>query len=158
MEVVVKTRIVCFGNDIMRDDAVALRVGAELRRALAERGAAVDVVESAVAGYDLLDLLQGWERVILVEAVRLPGHEAGEVLELDPFVQGGALRLCSAREGIVRIVMEAGEKLGLAMPRVLVLYGIQGEDLCTFGEGLTPSVAAAVPRAVDAILRRLGPE
>jgi hydrogenase maturation protease len=147
MEVVVKTRIVCFGNDITRDDAVALRVGAELRRALAERGAAVDVVESAVAGYDLLDLLQGWERVILVEAVRLPGHEAGEVLELDPFVQGGALRLCSAREGI-----------GLAMPRVLVLYGIQGEDLCTFGEGLTPSVAAAVPRAVDAILRRLGPE
>ena len=151
-----RTRVICFGNAIMRDDGAAIHVARELRAALEKAGADVDVVESAVAGYDLLELMQDWERVILVEAVQLADREAGALLELNPLDDETYLRLCSSREGNIPTVMAAGEKLGYSMPREILLYGIQGEDLCTFGEGLSPLVAAAVPRVVSKILEKVG--
>lgn len=147
-----KTRVICFGNPVLRDDGVGIHVAKALREVLDEEVGELDVVESAVAGYALLDLMQDWERVILVEAVKLEDHQPGDVIQLDPLDDKLYLRLCSPREGNINLVMEAGKKLGYAMPEEIVLFGVQGEDLCTFGDELTPKVAAAVSQVVDKVL------
>lgn len=137
---------------MLRDDGVGIHVAKALREVLAENGEELDVVESAVAGYALLELMQDWERIILVEAVQLEEHQPGDVIKLDPLADKLYLRLCSPREGNIAMIMEAGNKLGYAMPDEIVLFGVQGEDLCTFGDDLTPKVAAAVSHVVDTVL------
>lgn len=150
-----KTRIICFGNDIMRDDGAALHVARALSARLEQEGIEADVVESAVAGYELIDLLRGCDRVILVESIQQEGRLPGEVIRIDG--SDTQLRLCSLREANLPVVLEAGTKLGFDMPDEITVYGIQGEDLLTFGQELTSAVAAAVPRAVDQILAELSP-
>jgi hydrogenase maturation protease len=147
-----KTRVICFGNTVLRDDGVGIHVAKALREVVEQRGLELDVVESAVAGYALIDLMQDWEQVILVEAVQLEDHEPGDVVRLDPLEEKLYLRLCSPREGNLPMLMEAGAKLGYAMPREVVFFGVQGEDLCTFGEDLTPKVEEAVPKVVEEVL------
>ena len=150
-----KTRVICLGNETMRDDGAAIHVARELRNRASERGLELDVVESAVAGYDLLELMEGWERVIFVEAVQLADRAPGDVVRLDPLDPTHQLRLCALREATIPEVMGVGAKLGRPMPSELVLLGVQGEDLCSFGEALTPAVAQAVPRAADRVLAEL---
>lgn len=147
-----KTRVICLGNETLRDDGVAISVAEELRRRAGEGNGALDVVESAVAGYDLLELLDGWDRVIFVEAVQLADRKPGEVVRLDPLDSSRQLRLCSLREATIAEVLAAGAKLGRSMPSDLVLLGVQGEDLCSFGSELSPLVAEAVPRVADQVL------
>ena len=147
-----RTRVICFGNPVLRDDGVGIHVAKVLRERVDEGVADFDVIESAVAGYALLDLMRDWERVILVEAVQLPDHEPGEIVDIDPNDDQLYLRLCSPREGSLPMLMTAGAKLGYAMPEHIEIFGVQGEDLRTFGEDLSPAVAAAVPRVVERVL------
>lgn len=151
-----KTRVICLGNETMSDDGAAIHVARALRERLPEEERGFDLIESAVAGYDLLELLDGFDRVIFVEAVKLPDHQPGDVVRLDPMKNARQLRLCSLREATIAEVMAAGRKLGHSMPVELVLLAVQGEDLCTFGEQLTPAVASAVGRAADAVLSEVG--
>jgi hydrogenase maturation protease len=50
-----------------------------------------------------------------------------------------------------------GRGAGLTLPRDedLVIIAIEVEDVLTFGETCTPAVAAAIPRAVEAVLAEL---
>lgn len=147
-----KTRIICFGNEIMNDDAAGLHVARRLRELLDRGELEADVIESAVAGYDLIEMMRDWDRVVLVEAVKLADTQVGEVLRLDPKTEAAPLRLCALRDAGVNTMLTAGEKLGYRMPTDVVLVGIQVEDLCTFGTTLGPAVAAAIPRAVERVV------
>ncbi|MFH1177009.1 MAG: hydrogenase maturation protease [Acidobacteriota bacterium] len=148
-----RTRVIGLGNPILSDDGVGLQVA----RALAARlGASdVDVVESEVAGFALLELLDTWERVILVDAVMLPGMRPGTVVRLGPEDLATSLRLRSVHEIDLPTALALGTRLGFAMPKEIVIIAIQAEDTLTFGETLTPRVAAALPRAVERILEEL---
>ena len=54
------------GNDILGDEAVGLLAARRLRALLPE---SVDVVESGGGGLDLLDVLEGYDRAILLDSI-----------------------------------------------------------------------------------------
>ena len=57
-----KILVIGLGNSILSDDAIGLHVAEQVRL----RGpAGVEVVQSETAGYALLELMTGYERVIL---------------------------------------------------------------------------------------------
>jgi hydrogenase maturation protease len=151
-----RTRIICFGNPIMTDDAVGIHIARGLREKLSARASDVDVVESAVAGLALLELMTGWERVVLVDAVQLPDHKPGDVVRLDPHTGPLSLRLCSVHELDVRTVLSVGPQMGYAMPSQVVMIGVQALDLCTFSDKLSTAVEVAVPGAIDRVLAEAG--
>lgn len=138
--------ILCLGNALRRDDAVALHVA----RALAAAPPAGAVVAtSARAGLYLLDDMEGYDRVVVVDAVRTGGHPAGEVHAL-------ALEELHAPAGPSPHAVGLPSALALAraagapVPSRVWLVLVEVEEMETIGEGLTPAVAAAVPRAVEA--------
>ena len=63
-----------------------------------------------------------------------------------------SLRLRSVHEIDLPTVLALGRHLGLPMPEEVVIFGIQAEDACTFGESLTASVTSGMQKAVDLIL------
>jgi hydrogenase maturation protease len=136
--------VLCLGNPLRGDDAVALHVAWALERA-PEPGA--EVRTSSRSGLYLLDDMEGFEQVVVVDAVQTGAHPPGQVhaLPLEALhAPGGpsphALGLPSA--------LQLARAAGAPVPRHVELVLVEAVELAEVGEGLSPAVAAAVPRAV----------
>lgn len=151
------TRIIGLGNAILTDDGVGIYTVREISRRFTEPGfqRKVDIVESEVAGFDLMELMAGWERVILVDSVQFAGLKSGTVIRIDPGDLHTSLRLRSVHDIDLPTVLELGRRLGLAMPENLTIFGIQVEDLHTISECLTQTAQMGMKKAVDLIIGEL---
>ncbi len=149
-----KTLILGLGNTILTDDGIGIHVV----RAVAGRCPdGVDLAESSAGGLRLLDLVAGYERVILVDALRAAEGRPGDVhvLRMDS--------LCVSEHSdcthdlTLPGALALGRKLGMALPadQNIAIVAIQAEDVTTFGERCTPAVEAAIPRAVEAVLEEV---
>jgi Ni,Fe-hydrogenase maturation factor len=56
----------------------------------------------------------------------------------------------------LRQLLKLGQELGLYLPKKIDIYAIAIEEANTFGEGCTPRISEAIPRAVGAIVVDLG--
>ncbi len=152
-----KTRVIGLGNTILSDDGVGVYTAREVRRVLDEHGSAdsVNVVESEVGGFDLMELMAGWDRVILVDSIQFDGVTPGTLLELDPQDLRTSLRIRSVHDIDLPTVLKLGRLMGLQMPGQVLIYAIQAEDAHTLGETMTPPVRQAMAKAVDVVLDRI---
>ncbi len=132
--------VIGLGNDDRGDDAAGL----EVVRALGGRTLEfARVVEGPREATGLLDLWRGAERVIVVDAVR-SGRPPGSVVrvEVGPHGIPSSVRPSSTHGLSLAEAVGLGIALG-AMPRSLVVYGVEAGDLAA-GRGLSGSVARAV--------------
>ena len=148
------TRIIGLGNSILRDDGVGIYAVRELGRRLENdrRHSGIDIVETEVGGFSLMELMTGWERVILVDALQFEALEPGTVIRIRPGDLHTSLRLRSVHDIDLPTALELGRRLGLPMPQDITVFGIQAEDAVTFGECLTNAAARGLKEAVDLIL------
>lgn len=146
-----QTRIIGLGNSILTDDGIGITVVNELQKL--PEGCGLDVVTSEAAGLALLELMSGWDRVVIVDAIKFDNLEPGTILRLDPADLRTSLRLRSVHEIDLPTALEFGRKLNIPMPEEVEIIGIQADDLLSFGETLTPALADAVAPAVELILQ-----
>ena len=143
------TLIVGLGNPLRGDDGIGPRVIEEVtRRGLPE---GVSSLDGGTGGFDLLNVLEGWERVVIVDAADV-GREPGQFVRFTPeqarFVETtGSHSLHHAGLGEVLALANA---LGQALPEMTIL-GVQPAGV-GWGEGLSPAVEAALPALTDAVL------
>ena len=64
-----KTIILGLGNPILSDDGVGNRVALELEDKLAQRQD-VTVIETSMSGLSLIDMLAGYDKAIIVDAIQ----------------------------------------------------------------------------------------
>jgi len=154
-----RTRVIGLGNTILSDDGVGIYAAREVRRRLGEsgRGDAADVVETEVGGFALMELMAGWDRVILMDATLFDGVEPGTVVRIDPQDLRTSLRIRSVHDIDLPTVLGLGGALGLEMPGEILIYGIQAEDAFTLGETMTPVVGRALKGVVEEVLAALDP-
>lgn len=144
------------GNIFFGDDAFGVEVIRELRRhSLPE---SVKIEDFGIRGYDLAyAILSGCEAVILVDAA--PRGEAPGTLfliELNPDGStGGEGEILDAHSMNPMHVLRMVQALGGYSGR-LYLVGCEPEVLETEDLGLSASVQAAVPAAVEGILSLVG--
>ncbi len=147
------TLIIGLGNPLRGDDGVGPRVVAELqRRGLPEGVAAVD---GGGGGLDILRLLEGWERAIIVDAADI-GRRPGEFVRFTPEearLLPADLSLSVHTAGLADALALA-RALGQPLPSI-VIYGVQPERM-DWGEGLSPAVEETLPALLQAILSETG--
>lgn len=147
--------VLCLGNAIRSDDAVALHVAEALERD--GLGGAV-VRRSAASGLYLLDEMEGFDRVVVVDAVRTGAHPPGAVLSF-PLEDLRAPEGPSPHAIGLPSALGRARAAGAPVPSRVHVVAVEVEDMETVGERLTPAVAAAVPEAVEAVreaVRRVG--
>lgn len=151
------TLIVGLGSPILRDDAIGLHVA----RALADRlpPETHTVVEAGVAGLRLLITLEGWDRVILVDAL----HEApdpddeprpGRLHELTLDQLPSTLTLNTSHEASLADTLRLGRMTGMHVPEEIRIFGVEVVDPFSFDEQMTPAVAVCVDPVADEIVAR----
>jgi hydrogenase maturation protease len=154
--------VLCLGNDILRDDGVGWAIAHALEASLPESRipnpeSRVLVKRSALSGFYLLDELTGWNRVLVVDAVKTGQHPPGEVLSF-PFEALGTEAGPSPHAVGLPTVIRLGRQSGVPLPSWIHIVAVEVDDMESFVEGLTPAVAAAVPRAVAVIRSLLAPQ
>jgi hydrogenase maturation protease len=123
---------------------------------LAETGIAdVDIVESEVAGFALMELMAGWEKIILLDSIQFEGLEPGTVIRIEPEDLHTSLRIRSVHDIDLPTALELGRRMGLDMPARLTIFGIQAQDALTLGESLTEAAQRGLKEAVELVLQEI---
>ena len=148
-----KTLILGLGNPILSDDGVGPAVAHTVEKRIDPRIA--NVVEASLGGLDLLDLLAGYKRVIIIDAIKTKDGKAGQIHRLNIGTLSTTRHAASAHDINLATALELGKKLAMKMPVKIDIYGIEAEDTESFSESCTPAVAAAIPKCVEMILREL---
>lgn len=141
--------IIGLGSPFLTDDGVGPRVVREL----SGRGLpGIRLVEAHAGGLLLLEDLAGWESAVIVDALIDARRSPGEVVVAD--VTGTSQNADCSHDCTLSEALVMGRALGLDLPadHAIKLVGIVASDVSTFSEALTEPVAAAIPRACDAIL------
>lgn len=141
------TLVLCLGNDLLHDDGVGWAVAEALDGNVSANAV---VRRSALSGFYLLDELVGYERAIVVDAVRTGTHPPGTVLSF-PFEALGTGEGPSPHAVGLPSVVRLGRQSGVALPTQIHIVAVEVDDMETVMEGLTPRVAAAVPAATAAV-------
>jgi hydrogenase maturation protease len=155
----VRTLVVGLGSPILRDDAIGLHIV----RALADRlpSDLFSVIEAGAAGLRLLPLLDGWERVVFVDALVWSAELGGEAcpgrlhrLALDQL--RSTLTLHSSHEPSLADTLRLGRQAGMALPERILVFGVEVSDPFTFDEDMTPELTARVEPLADEIADQVG--
>ncbi len=165
------SRVLCLGNELIADDGV----GPVAARALGERLALaavadpvevvadpavtvhsyelqgvgrVELVETALTGMYLLDVVVGASRLIIVDSVVTGKADPGTVLVLREQDLDGPRGTSPHYIGILE-TLELARALRLDVPDEVVILAVEAGDYWTVGGSMTDGVGASVPMVVE---------
>jgi len=147
-----RTLILGLGSEIRRDDAAGVLIARQLRGVL--RDPDVDVVESSVTGWSLLDLVVGYDRAVIIDSVCTVERRVGCVHRLCVEDLGQWTGALSPHRADLASVLQAGKEMGLAVPADIVIYAIEVSDPLGYATEPTEAVRRALPNAVTFIATR----
>lgn len=139
-----RTLVLGLGNELAGDDAVGLLVARGVRE---ELGSTADVVESSASGLALIDVLAGYERAIVVDAILTGKRPPGTIVRMGLGDVGRVVASSTHQAGLPELAAVA-ERLGLGFPSRTEVLAVEVVDPYTLGAGLSGPVAAAVPELV----------
>jgi hydrogenase maturation protease len=142
--------VIGVGNALRGDDAAGLELARRLRT---ERTVAVRELEGE--GIDLLDVWEGADAVVIVDAVR-SGRAPGVVHRIDASAAPLPARLqasTSSHAVGVADAIELARTLG-RLPRRVVVLGVEGHRFDA-GAPLSPEVSAALDEVARAVHREV---
>lgn len=140
--------ILGLGNLLMGDEGLGVHAVRELEKR--NLPAYVDVVDGGTPGLQILELMEGYDKVVIIDAVDA-GMEPGTILrfgsqDVTSEEVGAALSL--HQEKVLR-VLKLAEYLGRDLAPV-VIYGMQPEAMGWSAE-LSPAVLARLGSLVDTV-------
>jgi len=144
----VKTIVLGLGNTILSDDGAGIYVA---RALMGRLGEAADVREAELAGLDLIEMLNGYDRAFIVDAIMLDGEEPGVVFKMKPDDIRTTPRLASFHDIDMVTALALGRRLQFHMPEEVVIFGVQAEDTLTLAERCTDAVRSVIPILADEI-------
>ncbi|MCK4575379.1 hydrogenase maturation protease [candidate division WOR-3 bacterium] len=140
------------GNPILSDDAVGIRVVEEIRSIVGDvRG--VGFVTGSIAGLRVLDVIQGYDDLVIVDAVEMDG-EPGSLYKIELEELKNTIHLTSLHSINLATAMKWGREMGLKIPENISIYGIQIKNLLEFSENMTQEVEGSVKRNAREIIKR----
>lgn len=146
-----KILLLGLGNDILADDGVGVVAVRLLKEQFQDY---VDVVEASVGGFALLEILEGYEKALLLDAVATGNHPAGTILE---FSRDDFQKVIAPSPHLAGIpeFFRLAETIGIPLPKDVRILAMEVEEPYLFREGLSPSVEKALSPFVESARRVL---
>jgi hydrogenase maturation protease len=142
-----KTLVLGLGNELLSDDGLGLLA---VRKLKGENRLKADFVESSLSGMALLDLFIGYDRAIIVDAIKTGHKPPGTIYELNPEDLGPVFAPSPHYSGLPELLSTA-EQLELDFPGQIKIFAMEADDPYTIGGGLTEPVKAALGELVNKI-------
>ncbi len=142
-----RTLVLGMGNPILRDDAVGIRLACDLGPELAAN-AGIDVIpDCSVGGLNLVDLIAGYDRLIVFDSIKTEGGAAASWLAMTGETFKETMNLTNVHDANFTTALELGHRLGLRLPdpSQVHVFAVEIVDNTTFSETMSPELEAAYP-------------
>lgn len=149
-----KTIIVGLGNTILSDDGVGIYIARELEEKLLNNQK-VDVIEASLAGFNLVEMLQGYSRAIIIDSIMTADGEVGDVYHFSPEAVSTTVRLASVHDINLITSLKLYRELNLPVPETVDIYAVEVADNSTFHQGCCPEVEKAMPEVITQVLQQI---
>jgi hydrogenase maturation protease len=141
--------VLCLGNEVLTDDSFGPLVASRFEAKGV--GEDVELIFASVAGFSLLELLQGRKSVLIVDAI-LTGCAAPGTLH---YFSAGILTpsngLINSHQINLPTALALGKQMGMEMPDDIQVLAAEAEDIETLCEQPTQAVADAIEPAIGVI-------
>jgi hydrogenase maturation protease len=147
-----KTIIIGLGNPILGDDGVGWRVAEEVKKKIPP-DLSVTVEFLSLGGISLMELLIGYERAILIDALasdREPGTVITSSLMELPDVS--AFHTTSAHDTSLQNALKLGKAMGADLPEQVDVVGVVIDPVYDFSENLSLPVSQAISKATQIVI------
>jgi hydrogenase maturation protease len=134
---------------------VGFHVALELAKLIEDDTIAVE--DTSTSGLNLLDFIMGYDRVIIIDAIKTEEGEPGEIYRLRPEDFSKSVHLTTSLHDVnLPTVIEMGKKLvPEEMPHEIVIFAIEVEETDKFTEEMTIKVKEAVPKVSNLVLEEI---
>ena len=149
-----KTIVLGIGNPILGDDGVGVHVANELKKHIQNPDITID--EAITGGMNLLELILGYDKAIIIDAVKTEDGENGEVKRI-PLGDFSTMHSCNPHDVSLIEAVQMAKKMGEdRIPQEIIVIGVMMKEMpCEFGEKLSKKIATAVPKAVEMTLNEI---
>jgi hydrogenase maturation protease len=148
----VKILILGLGNPILSDDGIGIKIAKELLSYVDPQK--VEIKEASVGGMGLIDLIEGYKKVIIIDSIKTEKGKVGQVYNLN-VDDLHTSRLSFPHNISFAAAIKLAKKIGLKMPDEIKIYAVEVEDNFTFSEKCSTKLKKAIPKIVKEILNDL---
>lgn len=149
-----KTLVMGMGNVIVSDDGVGIKV-AQLLKNKVEGYRDVTVIECIVSGLGLVDIITGYDKVIIIDSIQTKDGTPGSIYRIAPDDVEVFNRSPLLHDASILSILDLGRALQLEMPQEVIIFAIEAEDMVTFSEKCTPKVEEAIPVAAKRVIEEI---
>jgi hydrogenase maturation protease len=151
-----KTLVLGIGNTLLGDDGVGVYAAKELAAKIADEN--VTVMDTAIDGLNLLDVVRHYERLIVIDAILDERTETGTIFRLTqdqippPSASGG-----SSHNLNLATTLNIGNSIFPGeIPREIVIFAVASQNVDYVTEEMTANVKRALPHVVELVINELG--
>jgi hydrogenase maturation protease len=151
-----KTLVLGLGNELYGDDGVGIHVVRQIKQKFGANFTSltdkylIDVLECSLSGLALLDVITGYDSLIIIDTIKCSDPKPGKIRLLD----GTQLRHIpgpSPHYVSVPQTIEIGRKLGLKVPSSIKVIAVEAKTMYNLGEELTQEMKKAIPRIIQKV-------
>lgn len=140
-----KTLLLGLGSSIMKDDGI----GVYLAKRLKQEFENVEATELNTTGLGLIEVVRGYERVFIIDAIKTKNGKIGEFYKLSLKDLEISAHLPSSHTLGLPITFAMGRKLlPKEMPKEVVIFAIEVEDVASVSEEFSESLQKKLPHIV----------
>jgi hydrogenase maturation protease len=146
----VKTLLVGMGNPILSDDAVGIRLAGAVAERLGRRPDLDVIEECAVGGLNLIEVIAGYDRVIVLDSIMTADGAPGTWYAFDARALRETLNLRNVHDTNFATALELGRTMGTKLPAddEIRVFAVEVADTATFSEAMSEALEAAFPELV----------
>jgi len=140
-----RTIILGMGNPILCDDAVGIRLARDLSTQLQDRTGVEIVDECSVGGLNLLDLVSGYDRLIVFDSIKTTGGKPGAWYRMTGESFKETMNLTNVHDANFTTALELGRRMGAHIPPPgdVHIFAVEIIDNTTFSESMTAELESA---------------
>jgi hydrogenase maturation protease len=155
-----KTLLLGMGNPILSDDAVGLRLAADIGQRLAGFPGLTVHADCSVGGLEILQVLAGYSRAIIVDSIQIIGGVPGRWHAFRASDLRETLHLTNVHDANFATALELGRRVGMPLPKPARIHilAVEVRDVLTFSERMSPELEgcfAALAETLFAEVQRL---
>ncbi len=158
LQITMKLVILGLGNTILSDDGAGIYVVRKINERFSldtSHQPLVTIKEASLGGFNFIDLLTGFDRAVIIDAVHTKSGKPGEYYELDPAALKPSARLSSLHGIDFATAVQMAHDMGVPFPKEIKIFVMEVEDEFTFGEKCTPKVEAAIKPMAEFVWKTL---
>ena len=146
-----KIIVLGLGNELLSDDGIGILAAQRLRAILDGQA---DVAVSNLSGIALLEVLVGYDKAVLIDAVQTGNARPGTIRELSPDDLGRVIAPSPHYAGVPEMLALAGQ-LDLEFPSEIRIYAVEVADAYTVGGPVSPAVSASLETLTERVRHRV---